>query len=128
MWDIAFHAFECNVLTACRGKDPILADYELHSQIRVRSAGYLGLTIQSDGRWTEHIEAITLKGNRLLGFLRRNLKIGSKAIKEHAYKMSGVRLYCVGSTHRHRVRETREGSLPSSLLGIEQAPKHKQCR
>ena len=89
MWDMAFHAFKCNVLTACRGKNPILADYELHGQIleRVQSAGYLGLTIQSDGRWTEHIESITLKGNRLLGFLRRNLKIGSKTIKEQAYKM-----------------------------------------
>ena len=89
MWDMAFHALKCIVLTACRGKDPIIADYKLHGQTleRVRSTGYLGLTIQSDGQWTEHIEAIALKGNRLLGFLRRNLKIGSKAIKEQAYKM-----------------------------------------
>ena len=88
MWDMAFHAFKCNVLTACRGTNPILADYELHGQILeiVQSAGYMGLTIQSDGRWTEltdeHIEAITLKGNRLLGFLKSNL-----TIKEQTYKM-----------------------------------------
>ena len=89
MWDVKFHPFKCNVLTATRTKDTIHADYELHGQIleRVKSIGYLGLTIQAGGQWNEHIENIAQKGNRLLGFLRRNLTIGSKTIKGQAYKM-----------------------------------------
>ena len=34
----------------------------------------------------QHINKITTKANKTLGFLRRNLKIRSKAIKETAYK------------------------------------------
>ena len=37
-------------------------------------------------RWDKHTNTICCKANCTLGFLRRNLKIGSKAIKERAYK------------------------------------------
>ena len=89
MWDMEFHSFKCNVLTATRNKEIIHADYKLHGQVleRVSSTGYLGLIIQANGQWNEHIDNIAMKGNRLLGFLRRNLRIGSKTIKEQAYKM-----------------------------------------
>ena len=84
-----FHALKCNAMTCTRSKEPITADYILHGQVleRVESTGYLGVTIQKDGQWSEHIDSVALKGNRLLGFLRRNLRIGSKTIKEQAYKM-----------------------------------------
>ena len=36
--------------------------------------------------WSQHIDSITNKANRTLGFLRRNLKISSISIKEQAYK------------------------------------------
>jgi len=45
------------------------------------------VTIQKDGQLTEHIKNISQKCNRLLGFLMRNKKNGSKTIKEQAYKM-----------------------------------------
>ena len=88
-WDMEFHALKCNAMTCTRSKEPITADYILHGQVleRVESTGYLGVTIQKDGQWSEHIDSVALKGNRLLGFLRRNLRIGSKTIKEQAYKM-----------------------------------------
>ena len=89
MWDMEFHALKCNVMTCSRSKDIIKADYKLHGQVleRVTSTGYLGLNIQQDGQWSEHIEKISQKGNKLLGFLRRNLRINSKHVKEQAYKM-----------------------------------------
>ena len=89
IWDMEFHALKCNVMTCSRSQDIIKADYKLHGQTleRVTSAGYLGLNIQQDGQWSEHIDSLSQKGNRLLGFLRRNLKIGSKYVKEQAYKM-----------------------------------------
>ena len=37
--------------------------------------------------WSQHIDSITNKANRTLGFIRRNLKISSISIKEQAYKI-----------------------------------------
>ena len=39
----------------------------------------------SDLRWNEHIENITGKANRTLGFIRRNVKISSPRLKTLAY-------------------------------------------
>ena len=80
MWDMECHSFKCNVLTATRNKETIHAEYKLHVQIlgRVSSAGYMGIVIQANGQWNEHIDNITMDGNKLLGFPRRNLGIGSK--------------------------------------------------
>ena len=37
-------------------------------------------------KWDKHINSITSKANQSLGFLRRNLKINSSKVKDHAYK------------------------------------------
>ena len=68
--------------------DPIKQTYQLHGHVleQVQSAKYLGVTIQSNLRWNEHVDTITAKANRTIGFLRRNLKIKSRKIKEKAYK------------------------------------------
>ena len=42
--------------------------------------------ISKDLKWEHHINDITNKGNKVLGFLRRNLKICSQRVKELAYK------------------------------------------
>ena len=62
-------------------------DYTLHSQIleTVPSAKYLDMTLQSDLGWGTHIN-ICAKANRMLSFLRRNLKVCSVKIKELTYK------------------------------------------
>ena len=63
-------------------------NYTLHGQSlkSVESAKYLGVTITSDLRWNCHVSNITNKGNQTLGFLKRNLKIKSPALKAFAYK------------------------------------------
>ena len=81
-----FHVFKRNFMTCAQSKEVETVDYKLHGQTleRVNSTGYLRVTIQKDGQWAEHIHNISQKGKRLLGFLRRNLKIGSQTIKEQA--------------------------------------------
>ena len=45
-----------------------------------------GLCFTNDLSWNEHINNVCSKANKTLGFLRRNLKISSREIKETAYK------------------------------------------
>ena len=60
----------------------------------VSATKYLGLTIQSNIGWDKHIGNIYAKGNKMLRFMRRNLKIESREIKEreHINQSSGQSL------------------------------------
>ena len=57
-----------------------------HNLQNVSTAKYLSVNIQDNLNWGLHIDTITNKANKILGFLRRNLKIGNKKTKETAYK------------------------------------------
>jgi hypothetical protein len=52
----------------------------------VESAKYLGCTFTSDLRWNDYVNNICNKANRTIGFLKRNLNIGSTTVKQNAYK------------------------------------------
>jgi hypothetical protein len=52
----------------------------------VTSAKYLGCTITSDLKWGPHINNICNKTNFTIGFLKRNLNIANKSVKERAYQ------------------------------------------
>ena len=94
-WKMAFHPDKCSVLRITRKQQPLIHDYTLHGQIlkSVTSVKYLGCTINNHLDWGEHTSNICSKANKTLGFLRRNLHIGSTKIKEQAYK-SLVRPLC----------------------------------
>ena len=87
-WDMTFHPDKCSRLSLTRSRNNEDYDYVLHGHTlaTVSSAKYLGVTIQSNIGWEAHINNICAKGNRMLGFLRRNLKVASRHIKETAYK------------------------------------------
>ena len=48
---------------------------------------YLGITVQSNLKWDKHINDITSKGNKALGFLKRNLKTSNQQIKTQAHQV-----------------------------------------
>ena len=48
---------------------------------------YLGFEIQSDLRWTTHIQNTTNKAQKTLNMLKRNLKQASTTVKSQAYKI-----------------------------------------
>jgi hypothetical protein len=58
------------------------------------AALYLGLTITNKLQWDQHINNITAKANKTLGFLRRNLKIPLIRIKEQAYQTLVFVYFC----------------------------------
>ena len=87
-WLMKFHPDKCNVLNIIQKRKPILFSYKLHGHTleNVKSTKYLGVTLQTNLKWDKHINNITSKANQSLGFLRRNLKVKSQKIKDHAYK------------------------------------------
>jgi hypothetical protein len=89
-WDMAFHPDKCSQLPLTRSRKPLNATtrYTLHGQTleRITSCKYLGVTLQSDLSWGQHVDTSCAKANRALGFLRRSLKVSSKKTKELAYK------------------------------------------
>ena len=91
-WLMEFNTDKCQVLRVSRKRNPVIHNYTLHGKVleAVETAKYLGVSLTSDLRWNSHITNITNKGNRTLGFLRRNLRIKSPSLKATAY-MSLVR-------------------------------------
>ena len=87
-WRMEFHPDKCTVLTVTKKKTPVMFNYKLHGHTleHEEATKYLGCTISSDLNWGKHITNICSKANKTLGFLRRNLHITSKKIKERAYK------------------------------------------
>jgi hypothetical protein len=87
-WLKAFHPDKCSVLSVTKKRQQIQHNYILHNHIfeSVSSAKYLGITVQSNLKWDKHINDITSKGNKSLGFLKRNIKTSNQQIKTQAYQ------------------------------------------
>ena len=81
-WRMRFHSSKCT-----NKRNPVQVNYQLHGHILacVSSAKYIGITVTDDLRWDTHIKSICDKANRTIGFLRRNLSVGSVSIKQQAY-------------------------------------------
>jgi hypothetical protein len=67
---------------AIKERSTIPANYTLHNHKLdvVDSSKYLGVTINKNLRWDDHINNITARANRTLGFLKGNLR-GCKTSK-----------------------------------------------
>ena len=73
--------------TYCKKRTVINYQYTLHGKVlkEVRKAKYLGVHMPNDLNWNHHIGKVTSKANRTLGFVRRNLLVKSRLLKERAY-------------------------------------------
>ena len=83
-----FHPDRCNVLRVTNKTKKTEANYHLHGHTLelVTSAKYLGVTITNKLQWDQHINNITAKANKTLGFLRRNLKFHQSGLKNKTTK------------------------------------------
>ena len=79
---------KCKVLSISRKRRKFQHVYHLNNAPleTVDSAKYLGVTITSDLKWSQHINNTVNKANHVLAFLRRNLRIKSSDLKATAYK------------------------------------------
>ena len=86
-WNMQFHPDKCQVIPLTRQRKIEQNKYTLngHTLEITDTAKYLGINITSDLSWNKHVDTISSKANRTLGFLRRNIKISSPKIKSQAY-------------------------------------------
>ena len=87
-WLMKFHPEKCNLLSITKNRNVIKTDYIPHGHKleHIKSAKYLGVELTSDMKWTSHVNNICAKANKTIGFLKRNINISNKSIKEKAYK------------------------------------------
>ena len=75
-WLLKFNISKCYVLKITRAKvHKIKYNYQLHNKslAELNSCKYLGITIQSDLKWSQHIHQIAVKANCTSSLIKRNL-------------------------------------------------------
>ena len=83
-----FNHSKYQVVMVISSRTPLKTQYILHAQVleAVSSIGYFELDISSKLSWKTHVDRITAKANRLLRFIKQNIKTKSPKIREMAYQ------------------------------------------
>ena len=86
-WHMTFNLDKCEHLVITNIRSPLCSEYKIndHSICKVSNAKYLGVTINHNLSWANHIGTISRKANAVHGFLQRNLRKCSTSIKSLAY-------------------------------------------
>ena len=88
-WQMHFNPSKCVTISINPSKkhEAVSTSYTLHNQVleTVGASKYLGVTISNDLSWSRHVDDITAKANRTVGFLRRNLGSCPTNTKAAAY-------------------------------------------
>ena len=84
---MTFHPDKFSTFRLSRPRKPITKNYSLKGHVMTAedSIPYLGVEMQSDMSRNKHIDQTIKKGNRMLDFLRRNLKFCDEETKTAAY-------------------------------------------
>ena len=84
-----FSPSKCQVLHITRAQNPLQNQYVLHGQVleAVDHAKYLGLEIGHNLNWNQHIQNVTTKAYRTLGFIRRNIQTKPKGICQAVFNI-----------------------------------------
>ena len=82
-----FHPDKCSTIRISRSRKPFTRNYLLKGHVLTTedSTRYLGVELQSNMAWNKHMDQTIKKGNCMLGFLRRNLKVSNESTKTAAY-------------------------------------------
>ena len=113
---MCFHPEKCSVLRFTRSRSSVLHDYSLKGQILQAESHskYLGVDLTASLPWSTHIDRIVKKGNSMLGFLQRNLRINNQDTK------ASVLLHSVESINtsqaKHKIEIIRDGAEEGSTL------------
>ena len=113
-WGMSFNPSKCNTINITRKEDPLVTEYTLKDEPleNVKIASYLGIQISRDLSWHSHVAKVSAKGNKSLGFIRRNIRTSSKATKTLAYQTlvrpSLEYASCVWAPHLKHLREAIE--------------------
>ena len=86
-WGMLVNPYKCNVICITRAQSPVIFNYSLKNQIleAETQCKYLGVDISSNLSWNRHIDRIVKKGNSMIGFLQRNLRVSNRDTKASAY-------------------------------------------
>ena len=88
-WQMEFNPSKCQVLhiTPSKHKPVLPTTYQLHGQVleSTDSAKYLGVTISEDLSWSRQAETVAAKASRTVGFLRRNFRDCTPAVRAATY-------------------------------------------
>ena len=85
--EMELHPQKFSVMRISRARVTRTFQYRLNgvSLAEEQSSKYVGVDLQSNLSWKNHIKRITKKSNNMLGFLRRNLRQASEETKAQAY-------------------------------------------
>ena len=88
-WQMRFNALKCQHISFCNKQVQINFNYMICDEIikQVDSIKYLGVTIDKKITWSQQVDKIALKANRVREFLYRNIKLCSSDIKNRCYKI-----------------------------------------
>ena len=87
-WGMSFNPTKCNIIHMSRKKDPLLHTYHIKGtnlEAVENLSTYLGINVAKDLSWNRQVSRVAAKGNRMLGFVKRNVVTTSPSTKELAY-------------------------------------------
>ena len=87
-WLMKLNISKCYIMRVSHPRrNKIISSYKIHNHIlsSVDHHKYLGITIQNDLKWHQHIQSMTSKANQTLALLIRNLRTPSIQLRERAY-------------------------------------------
>ena len=90
-WQMKFNVDKCVVMNFGTLKNKSKYEYKMNNQtLEVAKHNpyfmYLGVELSDNMKYNQHINTITSKVSRVLGFVKRNLKHCPKTVKERAYQ------------------------------------------
>jgi hypothetical protein len=86
-WGMRFNPSKCNIMRISKTSKPLERMYTMCGTVisQVQDAKYLGVNINENLTWSNHISKVCSKANSTLGFLRRNLRVCPEGLRETAY-------------------------------------------
>ena len=87
-WGMSFNPSKCHILHVTRKKKRLNHTYHLKGSAleSVSDATYLGVEISDNLSWHKQCNKVAAKGNKTLGFIKRNIRSPFRSTKEHAYR------------------------------------------